>query len=248
MSSSSPSRIEPHGASATLASLAIVIPVYRDDAALSRLLAQLRSAQDIGAEIIVVGTTDDPSSQVVATQAAARHIAVARCRGAQLAAGAAASSRELLWFLHADTTLPPNAAQRVCEALASHKWGRFDIAFNDRSPLLRLVAALMNWRSRMSAIATGDQGIFVRREAYDAVGGFQPIPLMEDVALSRALRASAAGGMPARVRTPLVTSARKWKREGILKTIVRMWMWRFRYWRGVSPDVLAREYYRDLAQ
>jgi rSAM/selenodomain-associated transferase 2 len=231
----------------SLDSLSIVIPVYRDDAALTQLLAQLRSAREAGAEIIVAGTTNDASSETIAKRAADRYVAVERCRGAQLVAGTAASSRELLWFLHADTKLAHDAPRLVCEALALHTWGRFNIAFDDASPLLRVVAMMMNWRSRASGIATGDQGIFVRRSAYNAVGGFQSIPLMEDIALSRALRESGTGGTPACIRTPLVTSARKWKREGIVKTIVRMWMWRFRYWRGASPEVLAREYYRDLA-
>jgi rSAM/selenodomain-associated transferase 2 len=232
--------------SASLDSLSIVIPVYRDDAALTQLLAQLRDAREAGAELIVVGTTTDASSETIAKHAAVRYIAVERCRGAQLASGAAASSRELLWFLHADTKLAQDAPHLVCEALATHAWGRFDVAFDDASPLLRLVATMMNWRSRVSGIATGDQGIFVRRGTYNAIGGFQSIPIMEDIALSRALRESSVGGAPACIRTPLVTSARKWKREGVVKTIARMWVWRFRYWCGTSPAVLAREYYRDI--
>jgi rSAM/selenodomain-associated transferase 2 len=230
----------------SLASLAIIIPVYRDESALAKLLSQLRGARDAGAQIIVAGVSTDSASEVIAKHAADCYVATTRCRGAQLALGAAASSRDFLWFLHADTTLPPGAALLVCDALASHAWGRFDIAFDDPSLTLSVVAAMMNRRSRMSGIATGDQGVFVRRSAYDAVGGFQSIPLMEDIALSDTLRKSRASGAPAHIRTPLVTSARKWRREGVIKTIVRMWWWRFRFWRGESPEVLASEYYRDL--
>lgn len=227
-------------------SLAIVIPVFRDSVALANLLAQLQDARDAGAEIIVVGTHDEQSSELIAQRDADRYLAVQRGRGLQMASGAAATTRELLWFLHADTRLPPNAAQLVCDALATHTWGRFDVALDAPGISFRVVAAFMNWRSRATGIATGDQGIFVRRASYEAVGGVPPIPLMEDIALSRKLRGWPGGGAPACIRPPLVTSARKWQRDGIVVTIVRMWRWRYRFWRGEHPKTLAQEYYRDF--
>jgi rSAM/selenodomain-associated transferase 2 len=229
----------------SLNSLAIVIPVFRDRDALAKLLAQLASARVRGAEIIVAGTHDDSSIEAVALYGADLYLRVVRGRGIQLARGAAATSRDMLWFLHADTELPHDAAQIVCEALKTNAWGRFDVTFDDGRLTMRLVAAMMNWRSRVTGIATGDQGIFVRRKDYEAAGGFEAIPLMEDIALSRSLLASATGGAPACVRRKLVVSARKWQRDGILRTIVRMWWWRFRYWRGAHPETLAREYYGD---
>jgi rSAM/selenodomain-associated transferase 2 len=230
----------------TFASLCIVIPVYRDADALQSLLSQLKEAREGGAEVIVVGTPDDNLSADIARRGASRYIVAKRGRGAQLASGAAASSRALLWFLHADSILPTNAPALVCDALAARTWGRFDVAFDSDSLALRLVAAMMNLRSRWSRIATGDQGIFIRRDMYEAAGGFLAMPLMEDIALSNALRRLPNAGAPACIRQPLITSARKWQREGIVRTIVRMWWWRFRFWWGVRPETLAQEYYRDL--
>lgn len=227
------------------AALAIVIPVFRDSDALRALLVQLCATRLQGAEVIVVGTHDDTSSEEIAIRNADQYLRVARGRGNQLANGAAATDRPLLWFLHADTTLPGDAARLVCDALATHTWGRFDVKFDDARWSLRLVAAMMNWRSRATGVATGDQGVFVRRASYEAVGGFPAIPLMEDIALSRALLNSRIGGAPACLRTPLIVAARKWQRDGVFLTIIRMWRWRFRYWRGVSPETLAQEYYGD---
>jgi len=148
----------------------------------------------------------------------------------------------VLWFLHADTLVPENAAAAICDALRDNRyqWGRFDIRFADTTLLLRLVAALANLRSRMSGIATGDQGIFVTRELFDRVHGFPPIALMEDIALSRSLKARSR---PACLRQQLTTSARRWHRHGVIRTIVLMWSLRFGYFLGIAPDTLAR-YYR----
>jgi rSAM/selenodomain-associated transferase 2 len=224
-----------------------VIPVLRDNAALSALLVQLSAARRLGAEVIVVGAHGDASSEAVAQRDADRYLSVARGRGNQLASGARATARPLLWFLHADTTLPDNATRLVCEALHTHDWGRFDVRFDDPRLSLRVVAAMMNWRSRVSGICTGDQGIFLRRSVYEAAGGFAPIALMEDIALCGALRRLPKVGRPACLRMPLVVSARKWQRDGIFRTVVRMWRWRFRYWCGACPETLAREYYRDIS-
>jgi rSAM/selenodomain-associated transferase 2 len=223
-----------------------VIPVFRDAEALRSLLAQLRDIREQGAEIIVVGTADDLSATSVATSGADRYLVSQRNRGMQLALGAAHATREWLWFLHADTRLPRDASVLVSNALASRPWGRFDVAFDPATPALRIVAWMMNRRSCWSGIATGDQGMFMRRDAYRAVGGFPPFPLMEDIALSRALRRSPEGGRPACIATSLTTSSRKWQRDGVVRTIIRMWWWRFRFWRGERPETLAKEYYRDF--
>jgi rSAM/selenodomain-associated transferase 2 len=238
--------------SQALESLAIVIPVYRDFDALKLLLKQLNEACRSGAELIVVGTHDDTQRADVesaAHRANARYIASQRGRGAQLAAGALAVSanRTMLWFLHADSVLPDDAAALVCNALSHHPWGRFDVKFDHASFMLNVVAATMNFRSAVTGIATGDQGMFVRRDLYQSVGGFLSLPLMEDIALSRVLCRSTAGGKPARIRVPITTYARKWQREGTFRTIMRMAWWRFRFWWGVRPEILAQEYYRDLA-
>jgi rSAM/selenodomain-associated transferase 2 len=152
---------------------------------------------------------------------------------------ALAAQGGLLWFVHADTRVPEGADVLILEALSHAPWGRFDIRLSGRGPLLRVVETLVNLRSRVSGIATGDQGIFVRREAFDAVGGFPDIPLMEDVAISRLLRRLAR---PRCLRARLTTSSRRWEARGILKTVWLMWRLRVAYALGADPRDLARRY------
>jgi rSAM/selenodomain-associated transferase 2 len=156
-------------------------------------------------------------------------------------AGAQAAHGDILLFLHADTRLPADTDRLVCEALApsSQVWGRFDITIEGQSPLLRLVAMLMNWRSRLTGIATGDQAIFVTRDAFVAAGGFPDIPLMEDIAFSRRLKRLAR---PVNLAARAVTSGRRWEKHGVLRTILLMWRLRLAFFLGASPATLARSY------
>ncbi len=156
--------------------------------------------------------------------------------------GAAFASGDVLLFLHADTRLPPDAPRLVANALDSgYRWGRFDVAIEGRARMLPLVARLMNLRSRLTGIATGDQAMFVERALFASVGGFPPQPLMEDVALSLALKRAA--GRPACIREPAVTSGRRWDARGTLATITDMWALRLAYWSGADPRVLAHRYH-----
>jgi len=146
----------------------------------------------------------------------------------------------VLLFLHADTLLPEGADVSVLDAVAAGAgWGRFDVRITGGPPLLRLVAALMNLRSRWSGIATGDQALFVQRRLFENLGGFPDQPLMEDVELSRRLRTLSA---PACLRRRVVTSGRRWENRGVWRTVFLMWRLRWRYWRGESPEALARAY------
>ena len=155
-------------------------------------------------------------------------------------AGAAQASGDVLLFLHADTTLPEGADMAVLQAVAAGAaWGRFDVAIEGRSPMLRWVAWFMNQRSRLTGIATGDQAIFVTRAAFQRLGGFADQPLMEDIELSRRLRALSP---PACLRLRVHTSGRRWESRGVWRTIMLMWRLRWRYWRGASPEALARAY------
>jgi rSAM/selenodomain-associated transferase 2 len=154
--------------------------------------------------------------------------------------GARAARGAVLLFLHADTRLPEGADAAVRAAVArGHAWGRFDVEIAGRHPLLRVVARLMSWRSRLTGIATGDQAIFVTRRAFEEVGGFPEIPLMEDVALSAALRRRSR---PACLRARVVTSGRRWESRGVVRTILLMWALRLRFWLGQDPAALARRY------
>ena len=154
-------------------------------------------------------------------------------------AGAALGTGDALLFLHADTTLPDDADRLIAAALARRAWGRFDLRIAGRHPLLAVVARMINWRSRLTGIATGDQAIFVTREAFLAVGGFPDLPLMEDIAISRRLKRLCR---PFCIATPVVTSGRRWEHNGVLRTILLMWRLRLAYYLGVEPARLARRY------
>ena len=219
--------------------LAIVVPMLDEAATLPALLVHLAGWRARGCEVVLVdgGSRDD--SVEMARAAGFRVLIAERGRARQLNAVAQACGRARLLFLHADTRLPEAADAMVCAALAVQAWGRFDVHIDGRPRMLRVVAALMNLRARLSGIATGDQAIFVRRDVFEAVGGFPDQPLMEDIELScRLLRVSRPACLRARVRT----SGRRWEQRGVWRTIALMWRLRWAYWRGVPAERLAEAY------
>jgi rSAM/selenodomain-associated transferase 2 len=220
--------------------LAIVMPVLDESERIAGVLAALAPLRAQGVELIVVdgGSRDDTAA--LCAGRVDRLLASPRGRARQMNEGARAATALALLFLHADTVLPPRALEHIGAALASSAWGRFDVAIDGRSRWLPLVAAMMNWRSRLTGIATGDQAIFMRREAFEAVGGFPDQPLMEDVEISRRLRRAA--GAPACLRQRVATSGRRWDRRGALRTIALMWRLRLLYRLGVSAERLAAHY------
>ncbi|MEO7151432.1 MAG: TIGR04283 family arsenosugar biosynthesis glycosyltransferase [Burkholderiaceae bacterium] len=223
--------------------LSIVMPVYNEGATLQPALQALAPLRARGVELIVVdGQSRDDTLAVAQGGLADRVVNSLRGRARQMNAGASKAGAEVLLFLHADTTLPPDAAALIDAGLARRgaAWGRFDVRIDGRHPMLRTVAALMNRRSRLTGIATGDQAIFVTREAFDAVRGFPDQPLMEDLELSRSLRRQF--GRPVCLKDRVVTSGRRWERDGVWPTIFLMWRLRALYWLGVSPKRLARRY------
>src|SRR5580704_16882184 len=219
--------------------LTIVLPVLNEAAIIVAALQELAPWRRRGAEIIVAdGGSRDGTAQL-AKPFADRIITVRRGRGAAMNAGAAFGSGDALLFLHADTTLPDNADRLIDAALARRAWGRFDLRIAGSHPLLTVIARMINWRSRLTGIATGDQAIFVTREAFAAVGGFPDLPLMEDIAISRRLKRLCR---PYCIGTPAVTSGRRWERNGVVRTILLMWRLRLSYYLGVEPALLARLY------
>ena len=219
--------------------LSVIVPVLDEALAIEAALAPLQARRGAALELIVVDGGSRDATRQLAAPLADRVIVAPRGRALQMNAGAAAACGEHLLFLHADTVLPADAFDAIESALSAHEWGRFDVTIVGRDPLLAVVAALMNLRSRLTGIATGDQAIFVRRAAFEAAGGFPPIPLMEDVALSRALRRRSR---PACLRSRVLTSGRRWERQGTLRTILRMWRLRLAYALGADPHRLARQY------
>ena len=220
--------------------LSIVVPTLNESACIEATLAAARPARLAGAEIVVVDGGSTDATRALAAPLADQVIEAARGRAAQMNAGARAASGDALLFLHADTLLPPDAHAAVLGALGSgREWGRFDVMISGRAPMLAVVGMLMNARSRASGIATGDQAMFATRAAFEAAGRFPEIPLMEDVALSKALKRRSR---PACLRTRVVTSGRRWERGGMLRTILLMWRLRLAYALGADPHGLARRY------
>jgi rSAM/selenodomain-associated transferase 2 len=175
-----------------------------------------------------------------------RVLTARRGRARQMNAGAAAARGEIFLFLHADTRLPAEAAGALQEALADPAvvGGRFDVRLDNPRLPYRAIEALMNWRSRFTGIATGDQALFVRAATFRALGGFPDIPLMEDVEFSRRLKRA---GRLAKLRARVVTAARRWERDGLTRTILLMWSLRFLYLVGADPAWLYRRYYGEPA-
>lgn len=221
--------------------LSVIVPVLNEAPAIAGALAALQPLRAQGHEVIVVDGGSDDGTVALAQAGADRVIAAARGRARQMNAGAATARGDVLLFLHADTRLPPRADRLIVEALAHRGWGRFDVRLSGRQPMLRVIERAMNWRSRLTGIATGDQAIFVRRDRFEAVGGFPGIPLMEDIALSRRLKAF---GPPRCLAARVVTSSRRWEAGGIARTVLLMWRLRLAYFLGADPARLAQRYAR----
>jgi rSAM/selenodomain-associated transferase 2 len=221
--------------------LSIVIPALEEQGTLLAALDALAPLRAGGHEVIVVDGGSRDRTLEIARAGADLAFVAPRGRAAQMNAGAARARGDVLLFLHADSRLPERAASAIADAFTrGAHWGRFDVTIAGRPRVLKLVAAAMNARSRVTGIATGDQGIFVERNLFVRVGGYAPIPLMEDVALSRTLKRAA--GRPACLAARIVTSGRRWETNGPWRTIFTMWRLRLAYALGVDPATLARQY------
>ena len=219
------------------------MPTLNEGAVIGRLLRQLQAARQAGHEVVLV----DGGSSDGTVRLAAPHVDLllrsAPGRGRQLNLGARASGGCWLWFLHADSVLPDGWLEQLEAAClgGARSWGFFHVRLDPARWPYRVIAWSMNLRSCLTRMATGDQGIFVQRELFEAVGGYPELPLMEDLALSRRLRREAR---PHCLRGPLVTSARRWRRHGVVRTVLLMWGLRLAYALGVPARRLARYYRR----
>jgi len=222
-------------------SFSIIVPVLDGAPGIAAALEALAPMRRAGASVIVVDGGSRDATRALAAPLADRVIEAPRGRASQMNAGARECGGDVLVFLHADSVLPPNALDAIGAGLkrTARDWGRFDVAIAGADPLLSLVALLMNARSRLTGVATGDQAIFVRREAFDAIGGFPEIPHMEDVAISKKLLGRTR---PLALEDRVVTSGRRWERHGTLRTIFLMWRLRMAYALGADPRRLARRY------
>ena len=227
-------------------SIAVIIPVLNEEDGLPSLLMRLLP---LGFEeiILVDGNSQDRTVEVVQSFLESESAAQARIfsgpegRAAQMNAGAEQATADILLFLHADTRLPHNAKNNIEQALShsSAIGGRFDVRFPQDQGYAWLISRMMNYRSRLSGICTGDQALFVRRPVFESMGGFADIPLMEDIEFSRRLKQK---GTIVALRENVITSFRRWEQYGPLRTIVQMWILRFLYWAGWDPQRLHQYY------
>ena len=224
--------------------LSIIIPALNESAVLPATLERLQDLRGRGHEVIVVDGESDDDTRVISRPLVDRIVESPRGRARQMNHGAAVASGQVFVFLHADTWLAPDCDKKILNVMQNDErvWGRFDVELSNAGWPLRLVAFAMNWRSRLTGIATGDQSIFVESALFDEVGGFPDIPLMEDVAMSRALKQITP---PVCLRERVVTSSRRWASRGIVKTILTMWWLRLRYALGSDPHLLHRIYTRS---
>lgn len=222
--------------------VSIIVPALDEVRGIVATLAPLQPLRVEGHEVIVVDGGSSDATLAIATPLSDRAFVAARGRALQMNAGAAKATGDVLLFLHADSRLDASAIGMLASEVArsGRRWGRFDVTIAGGSRVLRLVAAMMNARSRLTGIATGDQGIFVDRALFNAVGGFPGQALMEDVELSKRLKRAA--GPPLCLTERVLTSGRRWESRGTWRTIVAMWRWRFAYWRNADPRRLADEY------
>ena len=221
--------------------ISIIIPILNESTILVRNLKNLQSARIQGHEIIVVdGGSEDKNEQLVIPlidffESSPRGRALQMNKCAEIANG------DVLVFLHIDTFLPDDGLRAITRALEDQEngWGRFDIRLSGQCFLFRVIERMMNWRSRLSGIATGDQAIFISRDLFKKVQGFPIIPIMEDVEICRRLKKIQS---PICLSQKVITSSRRWESGGIFKTVWMMWSLRLAYWFGEDPSRLVKRY------
>lgn len=222
--------------------VSIIIPVLNEEETIESTLQGLQVYREQGHKIIVVdgGSHDDTMAR---THGLADQILKSKCgRAFQMNTGSEHTDDDVLLFLHADTVLPDKGCLIISDTIESGMdWGRFDVRLSGKSWLFRIIEKMMNWRSCLTSIATGDQAIFVRRSLFWEVGGYPGIQLMEDIVLCRKLRHHSR---PACIKECVTTSSRKWESNGILRTVFLMWRLRLMYSLGVPANKLAKQYYR----
>ena len=224
-------------------SLSIIIPALDEAEHIVATLDSLQPLRRRGVEIIVADGGSRDNTANLARERADQVLTVPAGRARQMNAGAAAALGEILCFVHADSRMPEGADGLIVDGLSRSRrsWGRFDVSIAGTHPMLRVIAQLMNWRSRLTGIATGDQGLFLTRSLFEAAGRFPEIALMEDIALTRQLKRYSP---PLCIAHRLMTSGRRWEKHGVWRTMLLMWRLRLAYFFGADPDRLARQYVR----
>lgn len=221
----------------------VIIPSWNEEKAILSCLEGLQNFRHSGVcEVIVIDGGSTDNTLKLAKPLADKLLTSDKGRAVQMNAGAEQAQGDVLVFLHADTVLPDNAITLIKNAINDQQqWGRFDVALMGNHPMLKTVAWLMNWRSRLTGIATGDQAIFINRRLFESVGGYPVIALMEDIELCKRLKTISP---PICLKIKVKASGRRWERDGVFKTILLMWWLRLRYFLGADPAVLVKAYYK----
>jgi len=230
--------------------VSVIIPVLNEETTIRKMLPEMQWARESGHELIVVdgGSADD--SLHAAKQYSDVVTVSSKGRATQMNAGARIASGDVLLFLHIDTVLPPDSLSKILTSMydrnsennsqVNNLWGRFDVRLSGSHFMFRIIEAMMNWRSRITGIATGDQAIFISKELFEHIGGYQEIPLMEDVEISGRLKKIRK---PVCIEDQVIASSRRWEVSGICRTVFLMWRLRLSYWLGADPVRLVKEYY-----
>lgn len=236
-----------------LTTVSIIIPILNEADNLSHLFANISSLTPSPQQVILVdgGSNDDSfiiTQNIIKKLMIDSHFSIdwqviesKAGRARQMNAGAALATGDVLLFLHADTQLPIQAIAHIQTAMLDKEWGRFDVQLDSRQPMLWLVSIMINLRSRLSNIATGDQAIFISHSLFEQIGGYPNQALMEDIELCKRLKGITK---PVCLKSKVMTSARRWQQHGTWRTIILMWQLRFDYWRGVSADDIRQRYYK----
>ena len=221
--------------------ITIIIPSLNEAAHIVHTLKPLQALRQRGHQIILCDAHSHDNTRQLAQPWVDAIINTETGRARQMNAGAQQAKHDILWFLHADTYVPDNADTIILHHLTSRSciWGRFNIRLSGHSWLFRIIEKMMNWRSCLSGIATGDQGIFVNKAIFEQLGCYETIPLMEDIELSKKLKKISR---PICINTPLITSSRRWEQQGIVRTVLLMWYLRLAYFLGTPSEKLARCY------
>lgn len=234
-----------------ISTISIIIPILNEADNLPRLFENIASLTPLPTQILLVdgGSADgsmgvaqalmDTVSNSKQSTISGQVIESTAGRATQMNAGAVLATGDILLFLHADTQLPKTAIYEIVQSASKAEWGRFDVRLDSDDPMLWLVSQMMNGRSRVTGIATGDQAIFVKKSLFEHIGGYPNQPLMEDIELCKRLKSIAK---PLCLKHKVSTSPRRWQRHGTWRTIRLMWHLRFDYWRGVSAESIKQRY------
>lgn len=226
--------------------ISIIIPVLNEAESIQDFLQTLQPLRGQGHEVVLVDGGSQDKTCELALPYVDRMMTATRGRASQQILGAKMATGQVFLFLHADTLLPQNAAQIILHTLyQGYFWGRFNVRLSGRHWFLRIIEQMMNWRSCMTGIATGDQAIFVAKILYNDAGGIPDLALMEDIEFSKQLKRFCK---PACVKANVITSSKRWQKNGIFRTVLFMWSLRLQYFWGVKPEVLVKKYYPDASE